>query len=156
MLDLQAFLSAALQPRQQRVPVPELAHWLLPGAEAVWTVRGLTGAELARANEAAESGLAKVRALVAALVGDAATKAADIRKSLGLSNEDVPQDISRRIEWLTAGSVHPVLGPDNRDVAVRMAETFPTQFYALTNTIINLTGQGAELGKPTRSGQTTA
>jgi len=156
MLDLQAFLNATLQPRQKRVPVPELAHWLLPGAEAVWVVRGLSAAEMARANEAAESGLDKVRALVAALVGDAATKAADIRKTLGLSNEDVPADISRRIEILAAGSVNPVLGPDNRDVAVRLAEDFASQFYLLTNTIINLTGQGSELGKPTRSGPTTA
>jgi hypothetical protein len=156
MLDLHAFLNATLQPRQQRVPVPELAHWLLPGAEAVWVVRGLSAAEMARANDAAEGGLAKVRALVAALAGDAATKAADIRKTLGLSSDDVPADISRRIEMLAAGSVNPALGPDNRDVAVKLAEDFPSQFYLLTNAIINLTGQGAELGKPKRSGQTAA
>jgi len=156
MLDLQAFLSAALQPRQQRVPVPELAHWLLPGAEAVWVVRGLTAAELSRANQAAESGLANVRALVAALAGDAANKAATIRQTLGLSDEDVPADVSRRIEMLTAGSVSPVLGPDNRDVAVKLAEDFPGQFYALTSAIVNLTGQGSEPGKPKRSGSTPA
>jgi len=41
-------------------------------------------------------------------------------------------------------------------VAVKLAETFPTVFYQLTNAITNLTGQGAEVGKPKRSGKTPA
>jgi hypothetical protein len=154
MLDVQAFLAATLQPRQESVPVPELAHWLQPGAEAVWVVRGLTAAELSRADAAAANGLANVRALVSALAGDGTDKAHAFRQALGLSNEDVPADISRRIEMLAAGSVSPVLGPDNRDVAVKMAEQYAGRFYQLTNTIVNLTGQGAELGKPKRSGPT--
>jgi hypothetical protein len=156
MFELQAFLSAALQPRQQRVLVPELAQWFAPGAEAVWVVRGLTAAELARANQAAEHGLSNVRALVAALAGEAAGKAATIRKALGLSDEDVPADISRRIEMLAAGSVSPALGADNRDVAVKLAEAYATRFYELTNIILNLTGQGSEPGKAQRSGPTPA
>ena len=155
-MDLQAFLNAALQPRQQRVPVPELERWFSPGAEVVWVVRGLTAAELARANQAAEHGLANVRALVAALAGDAANKAASIRQTLGLSGDDVPADVSRRIEMLAAGSVSPALGPDNRDVAVKLAEQYAARFYELTNAILNLTGQGSEPGKPKRSGQTPA
>lgn len=156
MLDLQKFLNAALAPRQTVVPVPELAAWLAPGAVAEWVVRGLTAAELARANQAAESGMANVRAMVEALAGDTGTgaKAASIRKALGLSDEDVPADVSRRIEMLAAGSVSPALGADQRDVAVKLAEAFPGTFYRLTNEIVNLTGQGAELGKPQRSGQT--
>jgi hypothetical protein len=66
----------------------------------------------------------------------------------------VPADISRRIEMLTAGAVNPALGAANRDVAVKLAESFPGVFYALTNAIINLTGQGSEPGKPRRSGPT--
>ena len=93
--------------------------------------------------------------MVAALAGDG-DKAAAIRQAMGLSNEDVPGDVSRRIEMLAAGSVAPLLGPDNRDVAVKLAETFPTVFYQLTNAITNLTGQGAEVGKPKRSGKTPA
>jgi len=152
MLDVQAFLAAALQPREQRVPVPELEQWFPTGTEPVWVVRGLTASELSRANAAAENGLANVRALVAALAGDGTDKAASIRQTLGLSNEDVPADISRRIEMLAAGSVHPVLGSDNRDVAVKMAEKYAARFYELTNAILSLTGQGAEPGKPKRSG----
>jgi hypothetical protein len=83
-------------------------------------------------------------------------KAAQIRKAFGLGDDDVPQNISYRIELLAAGSVSPALGAENRDVAVKLAETFPTVFYDLTNKILNLTGQGAVLGKPKRSGATTA
>ena len=153
-MDLQKFLSAALVPRQSTIEVPELAAWF-GDKPAVWTVRGLSAAELSRANQASDKGAENARAMVAALAGDG-DKAAAIRQSLGLSNDDVPADVSRRIEMLTAGSVAPELGPNNRDVAVKLAEAYPTTFYQLTNAITNLTGQGAELGKPRRSGKTPA
>lgn len=151
-MDLQKFLGAPLAPRQSTLDVPELAAWF-GDKPTVWTVRGLTAAELSRANLAADRGLDTARAMVAALAGDG-DKAATIRAAIGLSNDDVPGDISRRIEMLAAGSVAPVLGTDNRDVAVKLAEAFPTTFYQLTNAITNLTGQGAEVGKPKRSGKT--
>lgn len=155
MLDIQKFLNAALQPRTQELAVPELQDWFPKDGKAAWTVRGLTAAELARANLAAESGLDNVRAMVAAMAGDG-DKADAIRKAMGLVSDDVPGDISRRIEMLAAGSVAPQLGADNRDVAVKLAETFPTVFYQLSNAILSLTGQGAEPGKPKRSGKTPA
>ena len=81
----------------------------------------------------------------------AGDKAEAIRGAMGLSADEVPADVSRRIEMLTWGSVSPVLGMDGRDVAVRLGENFPTLFYQLTNRILELTGSGAELGKPKRS-----
>ncbi len=150
-MDLQKFLAAALVPRQETLAVPELASWFAPDAAAVWVVRGLTGTELARVNEAANGGLDKVRAMVAALAGDG-DKANAIRGVMGLSTDDVPTDISRRIEMLTLGSVAPALGLENRDVAVKLNQDFPTTFLQLTNAIANLSGQGAELGKAPRSG----
>ena len=149
-MDLQKFLNAALRPREITIAVPELAEWFGEHEPAEWVVRGLTAAELGRANQAAEHGLENVRALVAAMAGEG-DKASAIRSAMGLSDEDVPADVSRRIEMLAAGSVAPELGSMNRDVAVRLAETFPTVFYNLTNHILTLTGQGAELGKPKRS-----
>lgn len=154
-MDIQQFLNAALRPRQQTLAVPELAAWFAPDAPPEWVVRGLTGPELARANEAANGGLDNLRAMVAALAGEG-DKAQAIRQALGLAADDVPGDISRRIEMLAAGSVTPALGADNRDVAVKLAESFPTVFYQLTNAIVNLTGQGAEPGKAPHSGPTPA
>ncbi len=153
-LDTNAFLAAALAPREQAVEVPELAAWFGEGEPAVWTVRGLTAAEIGRAKESCARGLENVRALVVAMAGEGGDKATAIRRAFGLSTEDVPEDVSRRIEMLAAASVSPVIGAENRDVAVKLAESFPTTFYRLSNTVDALTGQGAEMGKPKRSGAT--
>ncbi len=152
-MDLNAFLAAALAPREQAVEVPELAAWFAEGEPAVWTVRGLSAAELGRAKEACARGLDNIRALVEAMAGDGnGDKAASIRRAFGLSTDDVPEDVSRRIEMLAAASVSPAIGPENRDVIVKLAESFPTTFYRLSNTVDALTGQGAVEGKPKRSG----
>lgn len=155
-MNLQRFLSAALSPRELETAVPELVGTLFDaeGEPAVWTVRGLTAAELGRAKQASEEGLDTIKALVQAMAGDG-DKAAQIRKAFGLGDDDVPQNISYRIEVLAAGSVSPALGAQNRDVVVKLAEAFPTTFYDLSNKVLNLTGQGAVLGKPKRSGKTT-
>jgi hypothetical protein len=150
-MDLQKFLQASFVAREAEVPVPpELAQFF----GKVWKVRGLTAAELARSRDASERE-DNLKALVSAMAG-AGDKAEAIRASMGLSNDDVPADISRRIEMLASGSVEPKLGAENRDVAVKLAETHATLFYELTNKILNLTGSGAELGKPKGSTKTRA
>jgi hypothetical protein len=149
-MDLQKFLNASLTPREASVDVPELSEFF-GDDDAVWTVRGLTAAEMARANDAAQAGQS-LSALVEALA-KSGQKADAIRKLAGVPDADVPADVSRRIQMLVDGSVSPEIGEDSRDVAVRLAETFPTIFYNLTNKILSLTGQGAELGKPKASGK---
>jgi len=150
-MDLQKFLNASLNPREATIPVPELSEFF-ESDEPSWTVRGVTASELARCNEASQSG-ASLNTLVEALAsGD---KADALRKLAGVPGKDVPADISRRIQSLVEGSVSPALDDDSRDVAVRLAETFPTIFYNLTNKIFSLTGEGAEPGKRKPSGKKT-
>ena len=125
-MDLQKFLAATFSHRESEVPITDdaLAQTLFEeGERRVWVVRGLSAAELGRVNEAAEGNLDNVRAMVAAMAGEG-DKATAIRKALGLSSEDVPRDVSRRIEMLSQGSVSPLLGAENRDVAVKLAENF--------------------------------
>jgi len=149
-MDFQRFLSASLVMREATLPAPDLAEFF-GDDPAEWTVRGLTAAELARCNEAAECGK-DTQALVELLAkGD---KSEAIRRLAGLPGKDVPVDIARRIQMLVEGSVSPKLSDDTRDVAVRLAETFPTLFYQLTGKILSLTGQGAEVGKRRPSGET--
>jgi len=83
-----------------------------------------------------------------------AEKADAIRKLAGVPDQGTPEDVAFRIQLLTEGSVNPALGNDNRDVAVRLAEMYPTTFYNLTKQILSLTGQGAEPGKRKPSGKT--
>ena len=149
-MDIQKFLNASMQAREAEIPVPALADFF-GQKKPVWKVRGLTAAELGRAREAADRS-DTLRSAVVALAG-AGDKAQAIKDALGLNDEDVPADISRRIEMLASGSVEPVIGSENRDVAVKLAESFPVLFYEITNKIHELTGAGSELGKPKRSGK---
>jgi len=150
-MDLQKFLQATFQAREAVVELPPDLHAFF-GTE--WRVRGLNAAELARSQEAGKRG-ESLKALVSAMAGSG-DKAEAIRASMGLSDEEVPADISRRIEMLAAGSVEPKLGPENRDIAVKLSETHATTFYELTNKVLELTGSGSEVGKPRRSTKTKA
>jgi len=149
-MDFDKFLNASLAMREATIPVPELKEFFAAD-KPEWTVRGLTAAELARANDAAEAGQS-INDLVEALAKG--EKADAIRKLAGVPGKDVPKDVSRRIQMLVSGSVSPLLDEETRDVAVKLAETFPTVFFNLTNKIVNLTGEGAEMGKRKPSGKT--
>ena len=149
-MDIQKFLNTSLQARVAEVSVPALADFF-GQKKPVWKVRGLTAAELGRARESADK-TDNIKSIVAALAG-AGDKADAIKKTLGLSDDEVPGDVSRRIEMLSCGSVEPVIGSENREVAVKLAEAYPVIFYELTNRIHELTGAGAEVGKPKRSGK---
>lgn len=152
-MDLNKFLAESLSPRTATIAVPELKGFFGKD-KPEWKVRGLTGVELGRIKQTASAeGQEKLQALIAALAG-AGDKAEALRAVMGVADGDVPEDISRRIEMLTVASVEPGLGTEKRDVAVKLAESFPTVFYNLTTQILSLTGQGAELGKPKRSGKT--
>lgn len=151
-MDLQKFMSAQAKARETTIPVPELSSFFEEGKKAVWTVRGLTGIELGRCREVRDRN-ETVAAMIRAIAGDG-DKASEMQKALGLSDDEVPKDISERIEMLSIGSVDPVIGDNNRDVVLRLVELYPVTFYTLTNKIHNLTGSGAELGKPKSSGKT--
>lgn len=150
-MDLQKFLQAQFQAREAVIALPPDLH---PFFGKSWKVRGLSAQELARAREASER-TDSLKSLVSAMAG-AGDKAQAIRESMGLSDDEVPADISRRIQMLTDGSVEPKLGAENREVAVKVAEQFATTFYELTNKILELTGSGSEVGKPKRSSRTKA
>lgn len=143
--DLERFRSLTLTPRQAQVTVTELAP-LFGEAAPVWTVRGLTGEELARANDA--SARAKLyAATVEALASAAHSEQADALKTLMGVNE-VPEDLAKRFDHLTFGSVEPAI---SREDAVRLFASHPIVAYQLTNKILELTGQGADLGKALHS-----
>lgn len=151
-MDLQKFMSAQVKAREADVPVPVLSSFFEKGKKRVWRVRGLTAAELGRCREVQDRG-ETVKAMVKAMSGEG-DKASEIRKALGLAEGEVPKDVSQRIEMLTIASLDPVIGDENRDVVVRLAEHWPITFYEITNKIHELTGAGAELGKPKSSGKT--
>jgi hypothetical protein len=144
-MDLQKFMQAQFSLKQAEVKLPSA----LSEFGEVWTVRSMTASELSRVSEA-EGKSEQLKALVSAMSGQG-DKAEAIKAALGLGASDVPTEIRKRIEMLTLASVEPALGDENRDVAIKLADHFPTLFYELTNKILELTGTGSELGKPKRS-----
>ena len=143
--DLERFRGTALVPRQATVPVPDLAAFFADDAEPVWTVRGLTGEEIARCNEA-QARHATITAAVQALANSAAAKSdtVDALQSLIGYGTDVPEDLAKRFDHLTFGSVAPAI---DRALAVKLFAAYPIVAYTLTNKILELTGLGPDVGK---------
>jgi hypothetical protein len=147
--DSKKFLKTKFTARSETVPVPDMKDFFPEGAEAVWKVRGLTGQELGRAAEAAERNKS-ISAIIEGLTGDASKEKTEALKNL-LGIGVVPQDIAKRLEHLVTGSIDPVC---TLDLAVRVCEVFPVEFYQITNKIMLLTGQGQMPGKQPPSGET--
>jgi hypothetical protein len=114
------FERAAFVPRKARVAVPALSAFFDEGETPEFEVRGLSAVELHKALEASRR-QGSVESIVKAIT-ESGDQAAVIRKALGLSDEDVPADVSRRIEMLAAGSVNPELGADRREQREGRAE----------------------------------
>jgi hypothetical protein len=75
----------------------------------------------------------------------------ELKKAIGVET-DTPAAIINRLEQLVQCSVDPVI---TLDVAVKLAEARPIEFYQLTNEILRLTGLGMDVKKPKASGETT-
>lgn len=147
--DMKKFMATKFEPRTEEVRLDDLKDFFPDGVEPVFTVRGLTGEEIARVNDA----VTKNRNLAAVVDAMAATNAADkadaIKEALGLS-PGVPDDLAKRIENLVYGCVDPVF---DQPAAVRLFKVFPVEAYQLTNVILRLTGQGQKPGESKPSGK---
>lgn len=148
--DAKEFLRTKWTPRTEDVPVPDLKDFFPEGEKLLWKVRGLTGVELGRVAEAAERN--KNVETIIEMVGSeySKEKIAAIKEMLGLGGS-VPQDVAKRLEYLVIGSVDPKC---TLDLAVRICEVRALDFYRLTNSIKDLSGQGHVPGKQPPSGET--
>jgi hypothetical protein len=147
--DLERFERAKFEPRRKVVAVESLAAFFAEGEAPEWEVRGLTANELHRAMEASRR-QGNMEAIVKAMTTNA-EQVSTMRKALGLTT-DTPGEIAKRLEMLVMGSVSPAI---ELPVAVKLAEAFPVEFLMLTNEITELTGKGAEMGKPAAASQPT-
>lgn len=143
MFNVKAFKKEKFEPRTESVSVPDLAPYFAENTEPVWVVRGLSGHELGRINEVAESNK-KIEAISDALVSNQSSEIKDAIKALIGLDGSTPVDIVRRIEMLAIGSVEPEM---DHEAAVKLCTYFPVEFMMLTQAITKLTGQGATVKK---------
>jgi len=136
--DLAKFESMQFKHREKEIPVPELKDFFDEKGQ-VWTVRGLTGEELARVNEAVTNNtdISSVISAVAAQVPEGKVNA--IKEMMGISDDSVPNDIVRRIAMIVIATTSFEFA---QDMAVKFCRVFPTTFYKITNEITRLTGLG--------------
>ncbi|MCK4620723.1 MAG: hypothetical protein KAT62_00770 [Desulfuromonadales bacterium] len=147
-MNLDKYRTERRSARTEQIKVPQLADYF-EDAEPLFTLRGLSAAELGRCKEAAQRNR-DTAALAGALIGGDSNEKAAALKELAQGSE-IPDDICQRIEMLALACVKPELQHSD---AVLLGEDFPTEFYQLTNVIMNLTGAGRVLGKPSASGKT--
>lgn len=148
--DLVKFDRAQFEERTIEVKVPELSDFFDKDEKQIWIVRGLTGHELAKANEAVRANK-DIDSILSGIMSETHTEKIDaIRESLGLT-DNTPGDLVRRIAALRAASVEPTI---SQEVSVKLADSFPTTFFLLTNKIFELTGEGKTLGESKASGET--
>lgn len=147
------FERAEFRPRTATLDLPVLAPFFDDGEKPQWTVRGLTATEFCRAMEA-EKRNSTIDVLINALAASQSKSDAvqHTRKALGLSADTTPGEVAKRLEVLVFGSVVPVV---TMETAVRFSEKFAVDFYVVTTKILELTGQGFELGKPDAASPTT-
>jgi hypothetical protein len=144
------FDQSQFQERTTEVPVPELSEFFDKEDKLIWTVRGLTGHELAKVNEAIRLNK-DIDSILSGITSETQSEKIEaVKESLGLT-DNTPGDLVRRIAALKNASVDPVT---SQEMAVKLADTFPTIFYLLTNKIFELTGEGKMLGELKASGET--
>jgi hypothetical protein len=148
-LRAEEFLSARLALRTADVPVPDLAGWF--DGPPVWKVRGLDANEIAKV-DLADRRHEQTAAMVAALDAGSATEITDAVRSMLGRGTDIESVYARQIEIVTLGSVDP---PGDHALSAKLGEKFPVVFKTLFNTIMGLTGKGAEPEKkPSGCGET--
>jgi len=142
MFDTDRLKRCQFKPRTATVKVTPLAALFAEGETPEFKVRGLSGEEYAQCNESAK-GYSQVGKIIAGILSQAAAEKVEaIKSSLGLG-EGIPEDYAKRIEYLMAGCVSPA-GLD-REAVVKIAAIAPIEFYWLTNEILRLSGEGAEI-----------
>lgn len=143
------FMKTQFTERTAECDVEELKQFF-GDEKPVWKVRGLTGAEIARVNSAIEKNGMLLAVTAAMTAGTEQEKIGPLRELLGISTEEVPTDLIRKKESLVIGSVSPVC---TEEMAIKLASTYPTVFFQLTQEIMRLTGLGQDPGKPKPSGK---
>lgn len=147
--DSKAFMRQQFQPRQEAVEVESLSRWFnkKDDEKCTWTVRGLTASELSKTLEAS-SRVKSIETIIKSISNSQET-INELKGVIGIGTE-TPADIVKRLDQLVICSVDPVI---ELNVAVKLAETFPIEFYLITNKIVMLTGLGMDIKKPVDSGK---
>lgn len=135
--DVAAFRKARFTQRETEVTLKALKA--AGFGDGKFRIRGLTAAELAEAESAADKSKMLSR-VVERLAGSDEDKVAALLDGIGLGG-DTPAVLAKKITHIQTGVIEPAM--DISDV-VKLGETFPIEFGMLANAIYDLTGKGQQ------------
>jgi len=135
---------------ETEIPVPGLA-WMFPeGEKPVWVVRGLSASEFWLANAASDRDEKKKQLIMA--ISSGRNQADAIKSVLSLGDDEMPDEVRRRIAMIELGTVSPDIPKDVlRDNILVIEQNYPEEFFLISKTVLELVGKGAEMGKPKSS-----
>ena len=144
--DTRKFEKANFEHSTKDVLIEELNDFFPDEKEPIFTVRGLSHAELIEISEIQNKDN-NLRAMIeGALSNDPSKKTEAIQKLLGNTGE-LPVETRSRIETVRMGLVSPAL---DTSIVARLAEFFPVQFNHLWKVIDSFTAEGALVAKKKR------
>jgi hypothetical protein len=146
--DISKFDRATFQPREDEMKLDGLKDFFK--GEPIIKVRGLTINEFSKCKDI-NSNTKLIQSLSEALFANSGKDIKDnVEKLIGFG-DDVAPDVKYRIQLTLFGLIEPKL---ERGQIVKLGEAFPTEFFMISNKIVELTGQGQEvMGKPLPSGK---
>ena len=148
--DTKKFLNEKFTHRTEDVPVPDLNEWYDEDVDEapVWTVRGLEGKEIGQTKEAA----AKNKSIAGIMEMLQSSKVADktdaLKAMFDMGEGRTTENIAERLEQMVLGSVTPEC---SLELALKVCQRHPVDFFNITNEILKLTGLGMMPGKPKKS-----
>jgi len=152
MFDVKKFMNTQFISREEDVPVPDLKDFFGPEEKPVWRVRGITGQELAVANETVERNRRGLVAVVRKMVATLSVKDAEKVAGMVQDPERVTDEMAKRLEMFVLGSVEPAA---DMALAIKICKVRPIEFFEITGVINRLTGMGQDAKKkPGNSGKT--
>jgi len=148
---LKEFNQAKFHARTEFVRVVELKDFFDEGEEPGFEVKGLTGIEYAQVESEVKANK-DIEKIVSGLLSGKAEDVSTSLKDIMGTGDNVPDELARRLAFFEKGCVKP---EGSLELAKKICERFPIDFYAITNKIVNLTGSGQVLKKKSvKSGKT--
>lgn len=144
MFDSKSFKKEKFKARTEDVAVPDLEAWFKKGTKAVWKVRGLSGKEVGATKMAAAKNKSLAGIMEMLKSANVTEKTEAMAAVMDLGKDRITDDIAERLEQLVTGSLKPKC---DIDLAVKLCESFPVDFYNITNRILKLTGLGMVPGE---------
>lgn len=146
--NVEEFVSEDFKFRTEKIPVPEFKRFFKENDEPAWEVRNLTAYEMAQIRGAMARNRQDLQAAIVKVLNSMTEQTQDLKEKTdalikGMA-ERTPDDYVMRLRLLMYGSVNPAV---TMELAKKVADVNFKVFDRLTDKILELTGEGKDLGK---------